>query len=59
MGRTAERRKPGEIVIRKGFLLCQILSPFEGMSRFGDGADFSRLKCEALIIEVSTSYDSH
>ena len=48
VSRTAEWRKPGEIVIRKRFLLCQILNHFEGMSRFRDGAEFSRLKCEAL-----------
>ena len=35
------------------FLLCQILNPFEGLSRFGDKADLSRLKCEALLMEVS------
>ena len=35
------------------FLLCQILNPFKGLSRFGDKADLSRLKCEALLMEVS------
>ena len=35
------------------FLLCQILNPFEGLSRFGDKANLSHLKCEALLMEVS------
>ena len=35
------------------FLLCQILNPFEGLSRFRDTANLSCLKCEALLMEVS------
>ena len=35
------------------FLLCQILNPFKGLSHFGDKADPSRLKCKALLMEVS------
>ena len=35
------------------FLLCQILNPFEGLSQFGDTANLSCLKCEALLMEVS------
>ena len=35
------------------FILCQILNPFEGLSWFGDKADLSHLKCEALLMEVS------
>ena len=36
------------------FLLCQILNPFESFSQFGDAAGLSHLKCEALLMDVST-----
>ena len=46
-------KNSGKGLISLCLLLCQILNPFESFSQFGDAADLSRLKCEALLMDVS------
>lgn len=50
---TARVEKQWKGACQPLFLLCQILNPFESLSRFGDAADLSHLKCEALLMDVS------